>query len=256
MPNSAAVQRGSMDIMLKHHPHDYLPAAGHDALLPGYDLLTRLFGFHRVHDKLIGQAELAGAQRILEIGCGTGNLAIRAKKSHPSIDVIGSDYVNRWMALLGADGEIAGAAANFQDPLRPGEFGLADQLVMDAVEAEQPGQQVVAGKQRVVAGGGEVVMWMMFEHNVHTAPLHRGRIGHSLSKVGLFLATPHDTSNAGYQPPRRCACPPIPDRSGHISGIRAAARPRRHRRTWPSHPRFPGAPLCPLGGAGIRGGPG
>lgn len=67
---------------------------------------------------------------------------------------IGSDYVNRWMALLGADGEIAGAAANFQDPLRPGEFGLADQLVMDAVEAEQPGQQVVAGKQRVVAGGG------------------------------------------------------------------------------------------------------
>lgn len=91
MPNSAAVQRGSMDIMLKHHPHDYLPAAGHDALLPGYDLLTRLFGFHRVHDKLIGQAELAGAQRILEIGCGTGNLAIRAKKSHPSIDVIGSD---------------------------------------------------------------------------------------------------------------------------------------------------------------------
>jgi ubiquinone/menaquinone biosynthesis C-methylase UbiE len=80
-----------MDIMLKHHPHDYLPAAGHDALLPGYDLLTRLFGFHRVHDKLIGQAELAGAQRVLEIGCGTGNLAIRAKKSHPSIDVIGSD---------------------------------------------------------------------------------------------------------------------------------------------------------------------
>ncbi len=91
MPNSTAVQRGSMDIMLKHHPHDYLPAAGHDALLPGYDLLTRLFGFHRVHDKLIGQAELAGAQRVLEIGCGTGNLAIRAKKSHPSIDVIGSD---------------------------------------------------------------------------------------------------------------------------------------------------------------------
>jgi ubiquinone/menaquinone biosynthesis C-methylase UbiE len=80
-----------MDIMLKHHPHDYLPAAGHDALLPGYDLLTRLFGFHRVHDKLIGQAELAGAQRVLEIGCGTGNLTIRAKKSHPSIDVIGSD---------------------------------------------------------------------------------------------------------------------------------------------------------------------
>jgi ubiquinone/menaquinone biosynthesis C-methylase UbiE len=80
-----------MDIMLKHHPHDYLPAAGHDALLPGYDLLTRLFGFNRVHEKLIGQAELADNHRVLEIGCGTGNLTIRAKRAHPSASVIGSD---------------------------------------------------------------------------------------------------------------------------------------------------------------------
>jgi ubiquinone/menaquinone biosynthesis C-methylase UbiE len=77
--------------MLKHHPHDYIPAAGRDAFLPGYDLLTRLSGFHRVHDRLIGQAELADDHRVLEIGCGTGNLAIRAKKSRPRISVVGSD---------------------------------------------------------------------------------------------------------------------------------------------------------------------
>lgn len=80
-----------MDSMLKHHPHDYIPAAGRDAFLPGYDLLTRLSGFNRVHDRLIGQAELADDYRVLEIGCGTGNLAIRAKKSQPRISVIGSD---------------------------------------------------------------------------------------------------------------------------------------------------------------------
>ena len=39
-----------------------------------------------------------------------------------------------------------------------GEVGLPDESVMDAVEAEQAGQQVVAGKQGVVAGGGHVVM--------------------------------------------------------------------------------------------------
>jgi ubiquinone/menaquinone biosynthesis C-methylase UbiE len=77
--------------MLKHHSHDYMPAAGHDAFLPGYDLATRLFGFRRVHDRLIGQAELADHHRVLEIGCGTGNLTILAKKTHPSIDVTGSD---------------------------------------------------------------------------------------------------------------------------------------------------------------------
>jgi ubiquinone/menaquinone biosynthesis C-methylase UbiE len=77
--------------MLKHHSHDYMPAAGHDAFLPGYDLLTRLFGFNRVHDRLIGQAELAEGHRVLEIGCGTGNLTIRAKKTQPLIDMVGSD---------------------------------------------------------------------------------------------------------------------------------------------------------------------
>src|ERR1700742_4977351 len=80
-----------MDSMLKHRSHDYMPAAGHDAFLPGYDLLTRLFGFNRVHQRLIGQAELADGRRVLEIGCGTGNLALRAKRTHPSIDIIGSD---------------------------------------------------------------------------------------------------------------------------------------------------------------------
>ena len=35
-------------------------------------------------------------------------------------------------------------------------------LLVDAVEAEQAGQQVVAGQQRVVAGSGKVVMWRWF----------------------------------------------------------------------------------------------
>ncbi len=80
-----------MDYVTKHHPHDYLPAAGHDALLPGYDVLSRLLGMKRVYDALIAQAELADAHRVLEIGCGTGNLIIRAKRAHPHVEAVGSD---------------------------------------------------------------------------------------------------------------------------------------------------------------------
>jgi ubiquinone/menaquinone biosynthesis C-methylase UbiE len=77
--------------MLKHRPHDYIPAAGHDAFLPGYDLLTRLSGFDRVYDRLIRQAEIADDHRVLEIGCGTGNLTVRVKRAHPMIEVVGCD---------------------------------------------------------------------------------------------------------------------------------------------------------------------
>jgi ubiquinone/menaquinone biosynthesis C-methylase UbiE len=77
--------------MTKHHPHDYLPAAQHDALLPAYDLLSRALGVTKIHRTLVTQAELADGHRVLEIGSGTGNLTIRAKRSHPGADVIGVD---------------------------------------------------------------------------------------------------------------------------------------------------------------------
>ncbi|MFI9503268.1 class I SAM-dependent methyltransferase [Nocardia sp. NPDC052566] len=87
--------------MTKHHPdsatqvmgnrHDYLPAFGNDLLLPGYDLLTRSLGVPRAHTRLIDQAGLEDGHRVLEIGCGTGNLTIRAKHTRPGATVIGSD---------------------------------------------------------------------------------------------------------------------------------------------------------------------
>lgn len=85
--------------MTKHHPHDYLPAAGHDALLPAYDLLARLMGLDTVYRTLIAQAEIADGNRILEIGCGTGNLTTRVKHAHPAAEVIGSDPDPRALRL-------------------------------------------------------------------------------------------------------------------------------------------------------------
>ncbi len=84
--------------MSKNHPHpvlpsrhDYLPAAGSDLLLPAYELISRLFGTPRLHDRLIEQAELQPGHKVIEIGCGTGNLAIKAKHAQPAAEVIGSD---------------------------------------------------------------------------------------------------------------------------------------------------------------------
>lgn len=70
---------------------DYLPAAGRDAFLPFYDPFTALLGVAKVHRALIGQAGLAAGQRVLEIGCGTGNLTLRIKRTQPGVELVGSD---------------------------------------------------------------------------------------------------------------------------------------------------------------------
>lgn len=71
--------------------HDYLPAAGHDLFLPAYDLLTRVLGFRRAYRALIDQADLRSGMRILEVGCGTGNLIVTARQAHPGIAATGCD---------------------------------------------------------------------------------------------------------------------------------------------------------------------
>ncbi len=69
----------------------FLPGMGRDWLLPLYDPFTRVVGLESAHRKLIEQAELASAERVLEIGCGTGNLALLVKRTRPTLDVVGLD---------------------------------------------------------------------------------------------------------------------------------------------------------------------
>ncbi|UGT42436.1 class I SAM-dependent methyltransferase [Nocardia yamanashiensis] len=71
--------------------HDYIPAAGFDFLLPTYDLLTRILGAPAVHAEVIAGAAISPGQRILDIGCGTGNLTLLAKNAHPDADLTGCD---------------------------------------------------------------------------------------------------------------------------------------------------------------------
>jgi SAM-dependent methyltransferase len=53
----------------------YLPAAGHDWLLPLYDPFVKLVGGEAARRTLLDQATIEPGFRILDIGCGTGTLA-------------------------------------------------------------------------------------------------------------------------------------------------------------------------------------
>jgi ubiquinone/menaquinone biosynthesis C-methylase UbiE len=69
----------------------YLSAAGKDWLLPFYDLFTKVLGVEASHRKLINQAGISPGHRVLEIGCGTGNLAMLVKRLNPASQVVGID---------------------------------------------------------------------------------------------------------------------------------------------------------------------
>jgi ubiquinone/menaquinone biosynthesis C-methylase UbiE len=72
-------------------PRRYLPGMGREWLLPLYDPLTRLIGIDSAHRKLAEQAGLESAQRVLEIGCGTGKLTLLVKRTRPQLEVVGLD---------------------------------------------------------------------------------------------------------------------------------------------------------------------
>ena len=90
----------------------YLPGFGHDRLLLLYDPLQRLLGFESYHRQLVDQADVRPGHRVLDIGCGTGNLAILIKRLQPGGEVVGLDPDPR--ALAGARRKAGRAALSVQ----------------------------------------------------------------------------------------------------------------------------------------------
>ena len=104
-----------------HIERQYLPAAGRDVFLPLYDPFTRLFGVDSLRRGLLEQAALQPAYRVLDVGCGTGTLAILIKQEHPTITVIGIDPDPKALARAHRKAERAQVSVHF-------ERGFADAL--------------------------------------------------------------------------------------------------------------------------------
>ena len=69
----------------------FVPAAGHDWFLPFYDPIQRLMGGDGAKRQLIEQAQLKPGLRVLDVGCGTGDLLCLILELHPGVEAIGLD---------------------------------------------------------------------------------------------------------------------------------------------------------------------
>ena len=71
---------------------EYIPALGVRALTPFYDFIQRwVVRDVRYKSRLIEQAGIHARQHVMDLGCGTGTLAIMVKQSQPQADVVGLD---------------------------------------------------------------------------------------------------------------------------------------------------------------------
>src|SRR5215216_1659599 len=71
---------------------EYIPALGIRALTPFYDLIQRwVVRDTRFKSRLIEQARIQAGHRVLDMGCGTGTLALMVKRSQPDAEVVGLD---------------------------------------------------------------------------------------------------------------------------------------------------------------------
>ena len=71
---------------------EYIPALSYRFLTPFYDFIQRyIVRDVRYKARLIEQAKIEAGQQVLDLGCGTGTLAIMAKQAQPSAEVFGLD---------------------------------------------------------------------------------------------------------------------------------------------------------------------
>jgi ubiquinone/menaquinone biosynthesis C-methylase UbiE len=101
---------------------DYLPALRFRALTPAFDAVVRLTSRETAFkEALLVQAAVAPGQRVLDLGCGTGTLAILVKQRQPEAQVLGLDADAEILELAQRKADRAGIEIEFAR-------GLADQL--------------------------------------------------------------------------------------------------------------------------------
>jgi ubiquinone/menaquinone biosynthesis C-methylase UbiE len=129
-----------------------------------------------VHRRLVELAGIEPGHRVLEIGCGTGNLALRVQRTHPDAEVAGIDPDPLALARARRKAERAGLSVRW-DRGKAGDLPYPDGSVDRVLSAfmlhhldDAEKRRTLAEVQRVLRPGGQL-------HLVDVGGHQHGRIG-------------------------------------------------------------------------------
>src|SRR5262245_58874403 len=98
-----------MEASTQRPARSFVPALGYDWLTPLYDPLIRFaLREDEVKQRLVDQARIAPGVRVLDLGFGTGTLALLIKRSQPTARVVGLDIDPRVLGIARAKIAAAG----------------------------------------------------------------------------------------------------------------------------------------------------
>ncbi len=142
-------------------PH-FVPALGHGWLTPFYDTLAWLVGERPLKLRLIALARIAAGQDVLDVGCGTGTLALLIKQACPEARVTGIDVDPKILAIARAKIDAAGVdialvqGSATNPPLPAASFDrIVSSLVLHHLTTEQK-RETLAALRRLLRPGGEL----------------------------------------------------------------------------------------------------
>jgi ubiquinone/menaquinone biosynthesis C-methylase UbiE len=178
----------------------YVPALDYDWLTPAYDTLIRVTMPERLFKRrLIHQARIGNRHAVLDLGCGTGTLAIMTKLAHPAAMVVGLDGDPKILAIAARKVARAGVQVTLREgmafdlPYPDRSFDrVLSSLVIHHLTTDDK-RRALAECHRVLRPGGELhladwgkphnaVMWLaswtgrLFDGLERTADNFAGRL--------------------------------------------------------------------------------
>jgi ubiquinone/menaquinone biosynthesis C-methylase UbiE len=141
-------------------PRPFVPAAGHDWLLPLYDPLQAVLRGDRFRRAMLEHVEIGPGSRVLDIGCGTGTFVVHLSRLHPEADVIGLDPDPKALARARRKADRAGVSPKLEQgfsdalPFADGSVDVVFSSFMFHHLQPDEQQSTLAEVRRVLRRGG------------------------------------------------------------------------------------------------------